>query len=515
MSSHNDAEVDTQVSDVYFTPCHWGLCVLTLLFALISIPIVYSASTSIALDNYDNTDYFLWRQIGFVFAGLIGLVMVSRLSPKHLNLFVWTSYIVALVGLLATAVTPLSVTLGAIQGCLNLGPIELQMSEIAKLALVGVMAHFWSRANRTAQKTMWPWIAAAAIALPLITLVFVQPYLSTALLLFILLLGIAVYAGVPISQMAKILAPLFLLIVIVVGLCRLHQMPLLNPYQQDRIAAHFFSGGHAETRGDNPLSLAQRALKQGGLLGAGPGKSVYKLGQLPAPHTDFILAVIGEEWGLIGLLGLLMAYSLIIFFCFQIGHSASSSFEALLCSGVGTMLAIQIICNAGVVTGLMPITNMPLPLLSYGGSGLIVTLIGLGIVLSISRRPIHIDMGIAYETITINDTRPLNNRLDTRSSKTLQTPRPESAPALSDDKYSLEPPKFLQFLLYLFIPKKEREPLLGDLSEEYWEVHSKFDVRYANIWFVKQVLFSIWPFIRGSVLRLVVVFEVLQKRYFS
>jgi cell division protein FtsW len=126
-------------------------------------------------------------------------------------------------------------------------------------------------------------------------------------------------------------------------------------------------------------------LANGGLLGYGPGNSPSKHGFLPAPHTDFILAVIGEEWGLAGIVALLCIYSAMIFFCFHIGHCAGSAFEALLCSGIGTLLAIQVICNAGVVTGALPVTGMPLPLLSYGGSGLICLLIGIGLVLGISR----------------------------------------------------------------------------------------------------------------------------------
>jgi cell division protein FtsW len=180
--------------------------------------------------------------------------------------------------------------------------------------------------------------------------------------------------------------PLVLMAVVVVSLCRAHRMPLIKQYQQDRIAAHFFSDG-GDARGANYQVLqGLRALEKGGVLGAGPGASMYKQGHLPAPHTDFILAVTGEEWGLAGMLALLACYGMLIFFCFQIGHGAGSGFEALLCSGIGTLLSIQVISNVGVVTGLMPVTGIPLPLLTYGGSGLICTLIGLGLVLSVSRQ---------------------------------------------------------------------------------------------------------------------------------
>jgi len=369
-------------------PCHWGLYALALLFAIISIPLVYSASTAIALDSFKNTDFFLWRQIGFVVVGLVGLEFVSRRSVRQLRFLVWGLYGFALLGLLAIDFTPFGTSLDSgAKRWLKLGPLPpQQFSEMAKIALLGVMADFWSRTAAAGPKARLPWLWASFIALPLIGLVLIQPHLSAALLLMLLPLGIAFYAGVPMGQMAKILVPLLLLAAIAVALCRTHQMPFMKPYQQDRIASHFFSDGK-DGRGANYQSLqGQRALRQGGLLGAGPGASIYKQGHLPEAHTDFILAVIGEEWGLAGMLVLLTLYGTMIFFCFQIGHGANSGFEMLLCSGVGTILAIQVICNTSVVTGLMPVTGIPLPLLSYGGSSLICTLLGLGLVLSVSRQ---------------------------------------------------------------------------------------------------------------------------------
>jgi cell division protein FtsW len=127
-------------------------------------------------------------------------------------------------------------------------------------------------------------------------------------------------------------------------------------------------------------------MERGGVLGVGPGASLYKQGHLPAPHTDFILAIIGEETGLVGMLFLLACYGAVIFFCFQIGHVAGKPFESLLCAGVGSLLAMQVLCNMSVVLNILPVTGMPLPLVSYGGSGLLCCLLALGLVLGISRQ---------------------------------------------------------------------------------------------------------------------------------
>jgi cell division protein FtsW len=332
--------------------CHWGLLVATILLALLSIPIVYSASTTLALDRHDNADFFLLRQVGFVALGLAWFGFVSRRNVRQLRVGIWGAYVLVIAGLLAIAFTPLGVDLGSgTERWLKLPFMPLQVSEIAKFALIGVLADFWSRASRTSQTRMWPWLAAGALSLPIIGLVFVQPHLSAALLLGTLPFIVAAHADVPRKHFVRILAPLVLCGVVTVVACKNHAVPFLKTYQQDRIAKHF--GGEEDARGGNYQVLqSQRALVNGGIFGVGPGDSVFKQGHLPAPHTDFIMAVIGEEWGLAGLLVLLGLYTAIIFFCLHIGHCAETSFEALLCSGVGTLLAIQVLGNAFVVTAL-------------------------------------------------------------------------------------------------------------------------------------------------------------------
>ena len=362
-------------------PCHWGLYVIAILLTVMSIPLVYSASMAIALDHHNGrADFFLFRQIGYVVVGAVVLVASSLTSARHLRLVVWALYAIALLGLLATDLTPLGLVLGGVRRWMRIGPVQLQFSELAKIALVGVMADFWSRAARFAPKSSVPWAMTALLALPIIAMVFVQPHLSAASLLFALPICIAFYAGVPWQRMMR------------VGLCLLvvggAVVPMLKPYQRERVMAHLnFLKQDSDEQGANYQALqGQRALAAGGLFGAGLGGGIYKQGHLPAPHTDFIASSIGEEWGLAGMMFLLFLYGLMIFFCFHTGHCASSSFEALLCAGVGTLLGLQVVGNIGVVTGVLPVTGMPLPLLSYGGSGMICTLLGIGLVLSVSRR---------------------------------------------------------------------------------------------------------------------------------
>lgn len=368
-------------------PCHWGLTLVTVILAFASIPMIYSASQAIALDNHGSTDFFLFRQAGFVLFGLAMMVVASRLSTKAVRNLAWICYVVALLGLLATKFSPLGVTMGGVERWLRLGPLPIQVSEFAKIALIGVLADFWSRAAAASHKEKYPWTWGAAflIAGVPLALVLMQPHFSAALVLLAIPLILGFYAGTPIKRVGALVGALAVLGAIVFGLCSKGIMPLMKPYQQERIA-HFMAKETDEQGAHYQTEQGLRAIERGGLTGAGPGGSLFKQGHLPAPHTDFILAVIGEEVGLAGMLVLLICYGAMIFFCFQIGHSAGQPFEMLLCAGVGSLLALQVICNLGVVLDVLPVTGMPLPMMSYGGSGLLCALVGVGIVLGVSRQ---------------------------------------------------------------------------------------------------------------------------------
>ncbi len=368
-------------------PCHWGLLTSALLLTALSIPLVYSASTAIALDQHGgNPDFFLFRQLGFALIGFVTMICASRISPSKLRGFAWIIYGVAIAGLLATKFSPLGNSMGNTERWVKIGPITLQFSELAKIALIGVMADFWSRAARDSKKGMWPWLFAGVIAgIPLV-LTFLQPHLSATLVLAIIPIAIAFYAGAPRKHFAVIFASVAIIGLLTIVLCRTGSMPGMKPYQQQRVAAHFGGNGKDDSKTSDYQKLqGERAIMRGGMTGVGLGASLYKQGHLPAPHTDFIYAVIGEEWGMLGTLGILGLYGAVVFFCFQTGHAASNAFDALLCAGVGTLFGVQAAGNIGVVSGLLPVTGMPLPILTYGGSGLMCALLGIGLVLAVSR----------------------------------------------------------------------------------------------------------------------------------
>ncbi|RYX84542.1 cell division protein FtsW [bacterium] len=370
---------------VPMAPCHWGLLVAALVLSAVSVPLVYSASTAIALDQHGgDPNFFLSRQLMNVVFGIVMMVFVSRLDTRKVRGFVWTLYMVAVAGLLLTKFSPLGFAMGNVERWVKLGPVTFQFSELAKIALIGVMADYWKLSVRRSQKTMRPWGWAAGIAGVPFVLTFIQPHLSAALVLAAIPFVVAFCAGVPTAHFKKILLPIVGLGIITVFMCKTHSVPFLATYQQDRIAAKL-SGGDDEQGGNYQQLQGERAIVRGGPAGVGLGASLYKQGHLPAPHTDFIFAVIAEETGLWGAVLLVGLYGAIVFFCFQIGHSSNDRFAKLLCSGVGALWALQALGNIGVVSGVLPVTGMPLPVLTYGGSGLWCALLGVGLVLSVSR----------------------------------------------------------------------------------------------------------------------------------
>jgi len=380
-------------------PAHWGLTAVTVLLAMFSIPLIYSASSDTALTHYQNANYFLWRQLVFVAIGLAVMFSVSRLPPRKLPRLTQWLYVAAIIGLALTKWSPLGVAdQEGIQRWLKLGPLTFQVSELAKIALIGMVAHYWSQLTTRERRSLAPWLVGWGLALPPMLLVFLQPHLSAAMLLFLLPAVVAFFAGAPWQRMAQIGGAMLIVAGIIVSLCIGGHCPGLKPYQQERIRAFvvrlLFHAQQDEKQkkdyndykdANYQAEQGMNALRRGGLFGAGPGRSLYKHGHVPEPHTDFILAIIGEEWGLFGTLLLLGAFGALIYFCFQVGHAAATSFEALFCTGVGALLAIQVVANSGVVMGVLPVTGVVLPLLSYGGSGLIVMLFAIGAVLGISR----------------------------------------------------------------------------------------------------------------------------------
>jgi len=261
------------------------------------------------------------------------------------------------------------------QRWLGFGPAVFQPSELAKLTMV-VFVSAWlsdrgARHLRAFTRGTLPILALVAVAAGLIVK---EPDLGTAAALFATSVVLLYVVGVPVIQFGAIFmaaVPLLAALIFSSGYRRTRFLAFLNPQ------------AHAQTSGYHILQSLY-ALGSGGLFGVGLGQSRQKYFYLPEEHTDFIFAVLGEELGLIGGLLVLALFGVLIWRGYRIAASAPDLFGTLLAAGITTMLAVQAIVNIGVVAGVLPITGIPLPMISFGGSSLIFTLSGLGMLANIS-----------------------------------------------------------------------------------------------------------------------------------
>jgi cell division protein FtsW len=350
---------------------------LTATFCLLAggAVMVYSASSARTLleGQGDGTTYLV-KYLGYGAVGLAvmhvlsrhGLATVRRLTPAFLAL--------AFVLLVAVLIPGLGVHINGARRWLGAGPIQFQPSEVMKLALVlHAAATIAARPKITRELRLvaGPVLGPAICALLLIML---QPDLGTALVVAGTLGSILLVAGVPVRQM---------LLVVGVGAFLVLLLALLEPYRRARLTS--FLNPWADAGGAGFQSVqGQIAIGSGGFFGVGPGQSVQKIFYLPEAHTDFILAVIGEELGVAGIGCLLFLYGMIAYAGLRTAKAAKGVYAKLLAAGLTSLILCQALLNVYAVLGLAPLTGVPLPFISSGSSSLIIMLAAMGMLLNIA-----------------------------------------------------------------------------------------------------------------------------------
>jgi len=319
-----------------------------------------------------------WRQLSWVGVGLAALLVVISVDYRSLVRLAPLFYAVG-VGLLL-AVFVLGRTVSGARRWIHLGPVTVQPSELFKL--VFVLALTWALTSWRAPSLSRSAIFGTLILLGVpFVLVVRQPDLGTALVLVPVAVTILVGVGVRL----RVLGGLALGGLGVLPLCWL----ALKPYQRDRLLVYLDPFRDPLGTAYNVIQ-AKIAIGSGQLLGKGPsGATQSRLAFLPERHTDFIFAVFAEMWGFIGCLVLIVAYGFLVLRGFEIAAKTAEPRGQLLALGVTAVFATQTLVNMGMVTGLLPVVGIPLPLMSYGGSSMVVSLMGLGLLLSIRMRQFH------------------------------------------------------------------------------------------------------------------------------
>ncbi|MFQ6067064.1 MAG: rod shape-determining protein RodA [bacterium] len=346
-------------------PYDWLLLLVVLGLSLGGLFHLYTIS-------FAHQSYYFFRQIAWVGIGVGLLFLFSYLRISFWEKVAYPFYLTILITLLLVLFRGEGAH-GA-QRWLKLGIFSFQPSEFAKLSLIIVLAKLLG----TKDNIGWRQIALSfCFIFPFLVLVGIQPDLGSALIFLPLWLAMLFLAGVSLGRLLVVLGigtssvPLFYL--------------FLRPYQKMRILAFLDPG--RDPLGTGWAALQSKiALGSGKLMGKGIGGALHtQLSFLPQPFTDFVFASIGEEWGFIGTGVLLGLYFLIVTRGIKIARQSTSGFTRLVSGGVITLLFFQVFITVGMAAGIMPVTGMPLPLVSYGGSSIIMFLLGIGLLLSVKR----------------------------------------------------------------------------------------------------------------------------------
>jgi len=354
----------------------WVLVILIAILCLTGVVMVLSASSIVSLNQFGSPWYFFGRQVMWLTVGSIGFLVAMRVD--HLR---WrrlgAPVMYATVGLLFAVLVPgIGVRTAGASRWLGNSSLQVQPSEFAKLALVLFAADILDRraAKRDWRYQMIPVLAVLGL---LVLLVMAQPDMGTALVLSSIAIAMMITAGMPVKPLAGVLGA---------GVGAFSLFAVAAPYRWQRMTSFLHPLKDASNTGYQEFQ-ALLALSNGHVLGEGLGASIASYGYLPNAQTDFIFAVIGEETGLLGgllLSGLFLTLALV---GTRITCRAPSRYSALVAAGITAWLVGQAVINIGAVVGLLPITGVPLPFVSFGGSSLVIAMFGAGMLANIAKQP--------------------------------------------------------------------------------------------------------------------------------
>jgi rod shape determining protein RodA len=352
--------------------------------AIIGVVMVYTATRGPLLLAGTSPTHYLKRQALFVVLGIIAMAIVGFFDYRKLEAFGMAIYALSLVVLVAVLVPHIGThsPLGSARW-FNLGPVQIQPSEFAVLGLVIAVATYCSRRP---EGLTWRDVVKVLIlgAVP-IALVLKQPDLGTAIIMSIVLVVMLSVAGLPARVLVVLLVGAAGLVALVLAAGLLHHYQILRItsflHQSTKHPTGTLAGAVYN------LQQAKDAIGAGGLFGTGIGHgAATNLGYVPEQQTDFIFTAVGEQLGFVGAVGVLALLFFLAWRVLRVGQIARDDFGRLICVGVFTFIAFSTFQNAGMTMGIMPITGIPLPFISYGGTAVIAFFAGIGLALSVYAR---------------------------------------------------------------------------------------------------------------------------------
>jgi len=350
----------------------WGLAGLVITILALGLINLYSAT----LEKGGGTNSYFFHQFLWVAIGLSGMVIAFCINDEFYRENAIIFYIISLILLVLVDVYGM-ITSGA-QRWIRLGPVSLQPSELSKISLILVLGYYYEVKKSIEVLPLRHIVLPFVLTVIPTALIVKQPDLGTALLLLLIFISILLYEGIPF----KTFLGLFL--------SGLGVLPVtwkfLKPYQKARILT-FINPDRDPLGAGYHIIQSKIAVGSGGTWGKGFLHGTQcKLEFLPEHHTDFVFSVLAEEWGFVGSVIVLALFFILVLWGLEVARHARNRFGEVVAVGIAAMFFWQVVINVGMVVGIMPVVGIPLPFFSYGGSGMLINLFALGILMSIRMR---------------------------------------------------------------------------------------------------------------------------------
>lgn len=350
------------------------LLMVTLILITVGTAMIYSSSSIIALERFKDGQYFLKKQILFVFIGLVSMILMTKIPYSSLKKFAYPGVIVSIILLSLLLIPHVGLRRGGATRWLNLGFFSFQVTEMVKIAMVVFLAHLLTRKVHQLKKFTRGVLVPLSVTSVVILLILLEPDFGTAVIIAAIMLLMMSLAGSRIRHLLILAAAFIPLAALLVW----HK-----GYRLARLTAFLDPWKDADNTG---FQIIQSLLSfgSGGTFGVGIGDGMQKLFYLPEPHTDFILSIIAEESGFVGVTIVIVMFILFVLRGFMISLKAPDLFGTLLAAGLTMVIALEAFINIAGVMGIIPLKGLALPFLSYGGTSFIMSMTAVGILLNIS-----------------------------------------------------------------------------------------------------------------------------------